>query len=152
MRETEPLPEILRRLLVDQSLAVLASTGVHTPYASLIAFSISDDLRRLYFATHRATRKAANLGMQQEVALLVDDRKNRPADFVEAAGVTIRGTAACLEGEGRSTASNGYLTKFPHLKEFLASPDCALYEVRIRQYLLVTRFQQVTEYWLEPDG
>jgi len=49
----------LKKLLQSQPLAVLATQSRGQPYASLIAFASSDDLKSLYFATTRATRKYA---------------------------------------------------------------------------------------------
>jgi len=51
----------LRKLLRSQLLAVLSTQNQGQPYASLVAFASSDDLKSLYFATSRSTRKYANL-------------------------------------------------------------------------------------------
>lgn len=51
----------LRKLLRSQPLAVLTTQNQGQPYASLIAFASSDDLKSFYFATTRSTRKYANL-------------------------------------------------------------------------------------------
>ena len=64
----------LRKLLRTQSLAVLATQNQGQPYASLVAFASSDDLKSLYFATTRSTRKYANLSGDSRVAMLLDNR------------------------------------------------------------------------------
>ena len=48
---------LLRALFARERLGVLATHGPEHPYACLVAVSASDDLRRLYFCTTRATRK-----------------------------------------------------------------------------------------------
>jgi hypothetical protein len=50
-----------------------------------------------------------------------------------------------LTGPEREAASRRYLAKHPHLKEFATSPNCALVEVRIDTFHVVTRFQEVVE-------
>ena len=49
--------DLLRELFARERLGVLATHGPEHPYASLVAVRASDDLRRLYFSTTRATRK-----------------------------------------------------------------------------------------------
>jgi len=46
----------------------------------------------------------------------------------------------------RTDGSSLYLARHPHLKDFFAAPDCALFRVDIERILLVTDFQQVVEY------
>jgi heme iron utilization protein len=43
-----------------------------------------------------------------------------------------------------------HLAKHPHLKDFVNSPSCALCEVRVRTFFVVTRFQNVLEVHTEP--
>ena len=83
----------LRKLLRSQPLAVLATQNQGQPYASLVAFASSDDLKSLYFATTRATRKYANLSGDSRVAMLVDNRSNNASDFSLAMAATATGTA-----------------------------------------------------------
>ncbi len=83
----------LRKLLRSQPLAVLATQNQGQPYASLVAFASSDDLKSLYFATTRSTRKYANLSGDSRVAMLVDNRSNKASDFRWAMAATATGTA-----------------------------------------------------------
>ena len=71
----------LRRLLREQPLGVLATSGAAGPHATLVAFTVTDDLSEIVFATSRATRKFASLRHDPRAALLVDDRSNEVSDF-----------------------------------------------------------------------
>ena len=71
----------LLSLLNSQPLALLATQNQGQPYASLVAFAASDDLKALFFATTRSTRKYANLSSDSRVAMLVDNRSNQASDF-----------------------------------------------------------------------
>ncbi|MDT8442286.1 MAG: pyridoxamine 5'-phosphate oxidase family protein [Desulfuromonadales bacterium] len=141
---------ILYDLCRDQPLAVLATTNGTAPYASLVAIAISEDLRCLYFATPRATRKVANLTGHHQVALLLDNRSNQVSDFSRAAAATLIGHATELQGSERERGLAIYLGRHPHLAGFTASPGTALYGVTVEQISLVTRFQQVIDYHLNP--
>ncbi|MDO3379782.1 pyridoxamine 5'-phosphate oxidase family protein [Geoalkalibacter halelectricus] len=142
--------DILRQLCLSQNLAVLATAMGADPYASLVAVALRPDLRQLYFATPRATRKCANLAENPQVALLMDNRTNQVSDFSRAAAATLIGAADELTGAERDRGLALYLARHPHLAEFTASPSCAFFRVRIERIFLVTRFQSVMEYHFSP--
>ncbi len=146
MKATAENNDILQELCTGQSLAVLATDAGGGPYANLVAIAVSRDLRQLYFATPRATRKWANLTGNNQVSLLIDNRSNQVADFSWAAAATILGTAEELAGTERKEGLDLYLARHPHLGEFTASPSCALFRVQIASIYLVTRFQNVMEF------
>ena len=135
----------VRSLLSSQKLAVLATQRGGGPYASLVAFAFTGDLKKLYFATSRSTRKFANLSAESRVALLVDSRRNVVEDFHRARAVTVLGRARDLGGEERDKAVDFYLDRHPHLADFTRSPTCAMLEVDVERYILVGKFQRVSE-------
>lgn len=135
----------LKKLLQSQPLAVLATQNRGQPYASLVAFASRDDLKSLYFATTRSTRKYANLSGDSRVALLVDNRSNKASDFRWAMAATATGRATEVGFRERESALELYLAKHPHLKDFVCSPTCALCEIRVETFFVVTRFQHVVE-------
>jgi heme iron utilization protein len=143
--QLEAVKSDLGSLFRSQRLAVLATHTEGQPYTSLVAFSCSDDLKSLFFVTGRATRKYANLTKDPRVAMLVDNRSNEAVDFRQSMAVTATGT---VEEVQRAEAENlvyAYLTKNPHLEDFLSSPTCALLRIRVERYYLVQRFQNVVE-------
>jgi len=140
----------LRKLLNSQPLAVLATQDRGQPYASLVAFASSDDLKSLYFATTRSTRKYGNLSGDSRVAMLVDNRSNKASDFRWAMAATATGKAEEVNARKRKKALELYLAKHPHLKDFVHSPTCALCEIRVLTFFVVTRFQSVVEVHVRP--
>ena len=145
MTDREQLKQRLHQLFASQKLAVLSTQHEGQPYASLIAFAAADDLRELYFATPRATRKYAYLEANPRVALLIDSRSNEDADIHGAIAATVLGTAAEVPLEEREQFLRGYLAKHPHLEEFAQSPSTALVRVTVETYYVVSRFQEVME-------
>ena len=150
MEDKEGIRHMLGELLSSQRLAVLSTHNSGQPYASLVAFACSDDLRFLYFVTPRATRKFSNLQNDGRMALLITSSANQETDFHEAMAVTVVGSAGEISGPEKETALNRYLERHPYLEEFARSPTCAFVKVNARTYILVKDFQHVTELHLEP--
>lgn len=146
MKEKEKIKQTLHDLFSSQKLAVLGTHQRGQPYGSLVAFASTPDLKNLLFATTRATRKFANLQADARVSMVFDNRSNRVADFRKAVAATALGRAKELLGEERKKLAKLYLAKHPHLREFVASPTCALMKIRVEVYYLVWRFQNVFEW------
>jgi heme iron utilization protein len=142
--------EIVQSLLESQRLGVLSTLMSGRPYSNLIAFAATDDLRDIFFATTRATRKFANLSADPRVALLMDNRSNQETDFGEASAVTVLGTAEEVLGPEREKYLQFYLKKHPYLEEFVTAPTCALVRVKVEKYIMVTQFQEVREVYPIP--
>jgi nitroimidazol reductase NimA-like FMN-containing flavoprotein (pyridoxamine 5'-phosphate oxidase superfamily) len=146
LKEKEQIREILLELFSSQKLAVLGTHQSGQPYGSLVAFAATADLKNLVFATTRATRKFANLQADSRVSMVLDNRSNRVVDFRKAVTATALGRAGEVRGEERKKLARLYLAKHPHLREFVASPTCALVKIRVEVYYLVWRFQNVFEW------
>ncbi len=149
MTSHDPLMTI-RQLLEQQNLAVLATSLDGHPYTTLVAVAASDDLRQLYFATTRATRKFSNLSKDQRVSLLFDNRTNSDADYRHARALTALGRGYELSAADRQSVMDLYLKRLPSLRDFVSSPSCALFRVNVERYSLVQRFQDVIEVELRP--
>ena len=142
------LPElhrVLRDLLATQKFGVLCTQDGGGPYGTVVCFATSDDLSRMWLSTTRSTRKFTHIQGDDRVAIVVHNASNRPSDVFEAVAATATGHARELTGAERDAASQRYLTKHPHLKDFTASANCALVEVRVEMFHVVTRFQEVVE-------
>jgi nitroimidazol reductase NimA-like FMN-containing flavoprotein (pyridoxamine 5'-phosphate oxidase superfamily) len=145
MKKKMELQEKIDALLSSQGLAVLSTGRAGRPYANLVAYAFSDDLRALYFATARSTRKYENLTQTDSAAMLIDNRSNREEDFHAAAAVTAMGRAIEVPPEERGAITALYLSRHPYLKTFVEAPTCALLALSVERYIYVERFQDVTE-------
>jgi nitroimidazol reductase NimA-like FMN-containing flavoprotein (pyridoxamine 5'-phosphate oxidase superfamily) len=142
----------LSQLFASQTLAVLSTQWQGQPYASLVAFASTSDLKSLTFATSRSTRKYANLQSDPRAAMLIDNRSNRATDLNQAKAVTAIGHAERTESSTTREMKRLYLSKHPYLEEFLSSENCALFELVVQKYILVSRFQQVVEMDMHGTG
>lgn len=145
MKKSERFRKRLKKLFREQTLASLATQHAGQPYANLIAFYASDDLRHIYFVTPRATRKFTNITADNRVAVLINSSINEDSDFHQAVSVTAVGRDTEAKGADKVVLLGRYLSKHPHLEEFANAPTCALIRVAVETYYLVENFQNVTE-------
>jgi len=131
----EDIPEI-KELFDTQKLAVLATQSGGQPHGCLVAFACSDDLRYLFFATDRNTRKYSDIRANPRIAMLIDNRSNQESDFQKAVAVTAKGTVHELEGEDREMWAALYLDKHPRLTDFSREADVALLKIDVDEYLI----------------
>jgi len=150
MKNPPDARRILSEVLSGQRLAVLATQDARQPYTSLVAFAATPDLKFLLFATARETRKYANIKANSRVAMLMDTRSNRDADFHAAVAITATGAAVEARGAQRARLQKAFLAKHPHLDGFVRSPTCALIRVKVKHYYIVSNFQSVTHLQVKP--
>ena len=77
MEPTEEIRSRLKDLCTSQKLAVVSTQSDGQPYASLVAFFASDDLRHIFFVTARTTRKFAYLTEDSLVSVLINSSTNQ---------------------------------------------------------------------------
>lgn len=142
--QKDPLDGI-RQLLNSQLVAVLSTHNQGQPYGTLVGFSVSPNLKSLFFATARSTRKFENILADDRVALTFDDRTHAASDFYKAVALTACGRASETSKSRNSPNLKRFFVKHPHLEAFVLSPNCAFLRVRVEKYVLVTRFQEVVE-------
>ena len=145
METKEELKARLRDLFGTQALAVLATQYIGAPYASLVADVGTDDLKEIFFATPRTTRKYRNMAADPRVALLINSSQNKPSDFHEAIAVTVTGIAEDVQSPAPAPFLKRYLGRHPHLKDFIEAPSTAMMRVRVDCYYIVKNFQKVME-------
>ena len=149
MGKYQKFKERLITLFNTQNLAALSTHHEGQPYTSLVAFYASADVKSIYFATPKTTRKYANLEADRRVALMINSSSNQASDFHKAIAVTAVGKATTIEGIEKERILQKYLSKHPHLEAFVHAPTCALVGVTVESYYMVRNFQNVTEMHIE---
>ncbi len=149
METSAEIQNRLRRLFESQKLAVVATQTGNQPYASLVAFVATADLRHLFFITPKTTRKFSNLTSDSRLAVLVNSSVNQESDFHEAISITVTGVAEEIKDPERADVLKLYLSKHPYLEDFARSPSCALVKVSASSYYLVRNFQNVMEFHID---
>jgi len=137
----------IRLLVHGQKFCVLSTQGNTQPYASLIAYSYTPDLKHFFFTTARETRKFTLLSQCRRVALLIDSRCLHQHDLTGVEALTITGYADNI-GDGTVLKQGMELMRqrHPYLSEFLEADTTALFRVHAVRFLHVTRFQEVSQW------
>lgn len=148
-RNTE-LGKRIHSLLEKERFGVLATEAEDQPYTSLVAVAATEDMKRLFLATTRSTRKFANLIENPRVSLLVDSCSHDGVDFENAAALTALGTGREIPENEREEFLEVYLAKHPGLRDFVRSPSCALIEIQVSVYYLARHFQEVMAWRPKP--
>jgi uncharacterized protein YhbP (UPF0306 family) len=150
LKDTEALKKVIKDLFALENLAVIATQRKGQPFTNLVAFSATDDLKHLVFATTRATRKYANLMADSRISMMIDNRQNQVSDFHKATAVAAIGRVDEVKGPEKADLMRLYLSKHSHLKAFATAPTCALMKLTVERYDVVSRFQNVMELWMTP--
>lgn len=146
MNNNEQSRQIVSELFATQLQAVLATNNQQQPYTSLMAFMATADLKKLLFATYRATQKYHNLQSNPKAALLIDNRTCRLTDHYQGTAITAIGQVYEIPATEREEFLQFFLARHPNLESFVASPDCALMAMRVEHYYIVSQFQQVVDW------
>ena len=145
MKSQTDLRTRLKEMFDKQRIGVLSTQKRNRPYASLVAFAVTDDLKSFIFATPRSTRKYSNMVASSRAALLIDNRSNRMSDFRRAMAVTAVGKVYELRKSGKNRLIRKYKEKHSHLEDFIKAPTCAVLCLEAEKLHIVDRFQHVVE-------
>jgi nitroimidazol reductase NimA-like FMN-containing flavoprotein (pyridoxamine 5'-phosphate oxidase superfamily) len=127
--------------------AVLATVFRGRPYASLVAYALTKDMKGVLFATPKTTRKYKNLIHNKHAAILIDSRKNSARDYMGAESVTIVGKAKSVRrGKRWKDLFTILVRKHPALREFVTSPSTALVLIEAEHCVHVGQFQVISEW------
>jgi len=145
--ETTPIVERVRHLVTTQPYGVLATHGDGHAYGSLVAFAFSEDLREVFFATPKATRKYRLLSEHDRIALVVDDRPEHVGQMMEVEAITVTGKAReVTSDEDRVACAEQLVARHPQLHSFVAADSCAVFRIEVFRYFHVSRFQEVRQW------
>ena len=109
--EDESIETEIRKLCEEQSFAVLATQGEGQPYASLIGFASSQDLKYLVFATPKETRKFSLLEKNSHVSFLLDNRSTQPDSINLVSALTVTGRVRVLSDKEEMEAWSKILVR-----------------------------------------
>jgi heme iron utilization protein len=138
--------EILTSLLNSQITGVLATEKKHQPYANLIAFSFSDDYKKIIFATPTNTTKYQNLIENPQVSILIDSRKNDPNNFSGSTAITVLGLSRELTGDLKTRMMMNHAARLPGLVDFLKTELITIFEIEVSKYIITNGLNSTSVY------
>ncbi len=144
-RGSVSVPERLQALNRTEDFAVLATDDKGMPYASLVSFALTPDLKRAVFATPKGTRKYKNIIRSRNAVLLIDSRSKGEKSLMETEAITIIGKGKLVKkGAAWDELAALFIKKHPGLEGFIDSPSTALIVIDIVRCIHVSRFQTVS--------
>ncbi|WP_372714298.1 pyridoxamine 5'-phosphate oxidase family protein [Ilyobacter sp.] len=144
MKNIKELKKLISKVSSRQLFAVLATSYENQPYTSLVAFALTEDLKKLIFITPRDTRKFQYLSENNMVSLMIENSENQKVDITQAVGITITGKSRDSSGEEKEKLLKTFISKHPQMEEFAISKGCSVVSVDINRYDVVERFQNVS--------
>lgn len=144
MKSLNEIKSLIDNICRTQFFGVLATSLEDKPYTTLVAFALEEDLKRLFFATPRDTKKYTHLTANSSASFLIHNSSNVPEDITNAVGITISGRAIELSKETASLCVDHYLSKHPQMRDFTLSENTAFVSLEIERFDIVERFQNVT--------
>jgi hypothetical protein len=138
--------KLLEELLNSQVTGVIATEKDHQPYANLVAFSFTENLKKIYFATPMSTTKYRNLANNPHISLLIDTRKNNREDFTDSTAITVLGICKGLSGTIKDEILEIHSLRLPGLREFLKNEMIAMMEIKVNKYIITNGLAATTEF------
>jgi len=137
--------ETIQNLFNTQNLSVLSTQKNGQPYASIVAVTVTPDLKQIIFLTPETTRKYDNLVASPRVAMLIHNSQNKAEDITQAISVTATGEAFPVTGQEKEQLLALYLSRHPHMKSFANNLTTAVIRMNVDTYIMVSQFQTVLE-------
>jgi nitroimidazol reductase NimA-like FMN-containing flavoprotein (pyridoxamine 5'-phosphate oxidase superfamily) len=150
MKNKKPITEFIRDIIEANRFAVLATECDGQPHASLVAVTSAEDDKNLIFATYRTTRKYTNLIQNGKVAILFENRNIINLHENEIHVLTAFGYTSEIKTDKAEVYRHLHLLRHPELESFLLNPDCAIFNVTVDAYQVVTGIDDVI--WWKTDG
>lgn len=129
--------EKIKALARKKDICVLATVSEKGPYCSLMAYSVEENAVEFYMATSRLTKKYANIENNPDVSLLIDSRETIPRSQAQALTVSGKCEIMSHHDPKRHTIKEILLTRHPHLKTILKTPDSEILCIRAESYLFL---------------
>jgi len=134
--------EKIKSLVRNQHFFVLCTHGDISAYGSLIAYGYSEDLKELYFATPKKTKKYSFLKVSKQVAAVIDNRSEGKG-FKDLLAVTVKGRAEEVSKEDQvafKKARDLIITRHDYLQSFLLTKDTSFFCLKDIEYLFTIDF------------
>ena len=141
----------LKRILTSQQFAVLATIHEKEPYASLVRFTFSNDLKKIYFLTKKKSQKYLNVIKNPDVSLLIDNRTSNPGDLNQLVSLAVFGKAQVSDEKERGNITKKIMSLYPGIEEYIRTEDIAVVRVDVETYKYARKFGEIYE-WNLKDG
>jgi nitroimidazol reductase NimA-like FMN-containing flavoprotein (pyridoxamine 5'-phosphate oxidase superfamily) len=131
--------EKMKALAKGNDLCVLATVSEGKPHCSLMSYISDEEVREIYLASHKKTKKYANLMGNPTVSLLIDTREEEKGQrriYIRA--LTVNGEFQTINDPvKKGLIREKFLKRHPHLIDFLDDPDAEIFSIRTKSFQLL---------------
>jgi uncharacterized protein YhbP (UPF0306 family) len=128
-----------RQFLDEISTLTLATSGGNTPWAATVFFA-ADKHFNIYFVSDHRTQHGRDMADNEQVAATINPDCD---NWLDVAGLQIRGTVSIVEGLERAKALAVYFKKFPQIDALFQKPQ-GEHEETIVTRLKAANFYKIT--------
>jgi len=135
--------EQIKEIIKGNDLCVLATVSGGKPHCSLMSYCADEEGHTLYLASHKETKKYANVMENPTVSLLIDTREGgRGGGRTAIQALTVSGEfQAITDPAEQERARTRFVHKHPHLRSFLAEPGVEIFAIKITAFQLLDGIQ-----------
>lgn len=134
-----PLPDQVKRLIIENDLCVLATAGDRGPHCSLMFYLADEDCSHIFLATKKNTQKYQNICLNPAVSMLVDDRDKPKAPGRQGVrALTLWGRARPCSDQGQKQDILARIeARHPHLAPITQDSQVEVIIVRLDSWQLL---------------
>ena len=133
-------------VMTNQHFGILSTVENGIPRASIVAFTVTNNLRKILFLTKQESRKFQNIAGNPTVNIFVDVRPQTSQYISGSFGISATGIAKQIDLESAIATKELYLFCHPSLTEYFDDPSFALMSISVNKYDVTSGINEVSTY------
>ena len=138
-RQRAKMLDIMKTLVREKDICVLATASDNKPHCSLMAYVTNSQCTAIYMVTHKDSKKYRNLTANPWVSLLIDTRhEDMSSARIKTRALTVSGIFQPIpDTDQKKHVRAKLLEKHPHMEQFATHRDAEVFSIRIESFLLL---------------
>jgi general stress protein 26 len=145
MDESE-LYGIIYDVMTNQQFGILATVENGIPHTSIVAFTVTNNLRTILFLTKQESRKFKHISTNPMVSILVDKRPVSSKSISGSYAVSAVGNAKVIDLKSASATKELFLFCHPTLTEYIDDPAFSLLSISVNTYNITSGLKDTLSY------
>jgi general stress protein 26 len=137
---------IIYEVITNQQFGVLATVENGIPHTSIVAFTVTNNLRTILFLTKQESRKFKNISKSPGVSILVDTRPDSSKMIPGSYAISATGTAKTIDLKSANATKELFLFCHPTLAEYIENPMYSLMSISVSSYNITDGLMDTQSY------
>ncbi len=121
-------------VMTNQPFGILSTVENGVPHSSIVAFSITNNLRTILFLTEQNSKKFKNISGNPAVSILVDVRPSLSKDISGSFAVSANGNAKPVDLKSSNATKELFLFCHPSFIEYVENASYSLMSISVNKY------------------